>query len=378
MFGKVSEDSFQNIFDLSFDSDDSKCVVGSRGLDFLSALSPNSLNSYNNNNNNIIKNKNNAFNSSFELDEQLPSSKSWRSEFSGSQQEELEQAFANLCSRQRQPSSSAQDAFASSFFPFSLNSISDKNNKSCDLVDNSSRKKLLYSAALTTVGSNSGSSASSTCSSSSSSAISCPSTSSGSLPASKVNPSRYKTELCRPYQENGSCKYGEKCQFAHGLQELRTVNRHPKYKTDLCKTYHSVGFCPYGPRCHFIHSLEELTAGTPNGTGQRNSPIPNGSSSVCSTPSTPTATSASTNEIAAAIAALRQLPIYTPERLSAPPGFGPRPARRPLESLGLTGLNSSGSSGTSSASSLSPSMLTDLEDGNDSLPRLPVFSRLSH
>lgn len=69
---------------------------------------------------------------------------------------------------------------------------------------------------------------------------------------------RYKTEMCRPFQENGVCKYGEKCQFAHGHQELRTINRHPKYKTDICRTYHSVGFCPYGPRCHFIHSLDEL------------------------------------------------------------------------------------------------------------------------
>jgi hypothetical protein len=60
-------------------------------------------------------------------------------------------------------------------------------------------------------------------------------------------------------QENRSCKYGEKCQFAHGSFELRAVNRHPKYKTDLCRTYHSVGFCPYGPRCHFIHSPDEAT-----------------------------------------------------------------------------------------------------------------------
>ena len=59
-------------------------------------------------------------------------------------------------------------------------------------------------------------------------------------------------------QEHGVCKYGEKCQFAHGAAELRTVNRHPKYKTDMCRTYHSVGFCPYGPRCHFIHSLDEM------------------------------------------------------------------------------------------------------------------------
>lgn len=64
---------------------------------------------------------------------------------------------------------------------------------------------------------------------------------------------RYKTELCRSYQENGTCKYGEKCQFAHGYAELRSMMRHPKYKTELCRTFHAAGYCPYGPRCHFVH-----------------------------------------------------------------------------------------------------------------------------
>lgn len=68
---------------------------------------------------------------------------------------------------------------------------------------------------------------------------------------------RYKTELCRPFEEAGECKYGEKCQFAHGFGELRNLQRHPKYKTELCRTFHSVGFCPYGPRCHFVHNAEE-------------------------------------------------------------------------------------------------------------------------
>ena len=66
---------------------------------------------------------------------------------------------------------------------------------------------------------------------------------------------RYKTELCRPFDEHGACKYGDKCQFAHGRAELRPLPRHPKYKTDLCRTYHTTGLCPYGPRCHFIHNL---------------------------------------------------------------------------------------------------------------------------
>ena len=73
-----------------------------------------------------------------------------------------------------------------------------------------------------------------------------------------TNSSRYKTELCRPFEENGTCKYGDKCQFAHGVHELRSLNRHPKYKTELCRTFHTIGFCPYGPRCHFVHKADEL------------------------------------------------------------------------------------------------------------------------
>lgn len=79
-----------------------------------------------------------------------------------------------------------------------------------------------------------------------------------SVAATTVNTSRYKTELCRPYEEFGMCKYGDKCQFAHGVAELRSLARHPKYKTELCRTYHTVGFCPYGPRCHFVHNREEV------------------------------------------------------------------------------------------------------------------------
>ncbi|XP_072247993.1 mRNA decay activator protein ZFP36L1 [Leuresthes tenuis] len=71
---------------------------------------------------------------------------------------------------------------------------------------------------------------------------------------------RYKTELCRTYEESGACKYGAKCQFAHGLDELRGLSRHPKYKTEPCRTFHTIGFCPYGARCHFIHNADELQA----------------------------------------------------------------------------------------------------------------------
>lgn len=63
--------------------------------------------------------------------------------------------------------------------------------------------------------------------------------------------------MCRPFKETGECKYGEKCQFAHGENELRTVQRHPKYKTEYCRTFYGVGLCPYGSRCHFLHDLSD-------------------------------------------------------------------------------------------------------------------------
>jgi len=42
----------------------------------------------------------------------------------------------------------------------------------------------------------------------------------------------YKTEFCQSWMETGICRYGNKCQFAHGKEELRPVIRHPKYKTE--------------------------------------------------------------------------------------------------------------------------------------------------
>lgn len=64
----------------------------------------------------------------------------------------------------------------------------------------------------------------------------------------------YKTELCKHFTENGACRYGAKCQFAHGEDELRGVLRHPKYKTTRCKAFLATGKCMYGSRCRFIHT----------------------------------------------------------------------------------------------------------------------------
>ncbi|XP_077567594.1 mRNA decay activator protein ZFP36L1b [Stigmatopora nigra] len=204
--------------------------------------------------------------------------------------------------------------------------------------------------------------------------------------SSQVNLSRYKTELCRPFEENGSCKYGAKCQFAHGPHELRSLTRHPKYKTDLCRTFHTIGFCPYGPRCHFIHNPEERRgplllsasgrtghpclqhsfsfAGFPSSGGSRNSPA-----SVTPPPSTCCAEdltewsggpSTSSGLFAKTPAALSPIiPCFFQPASEGPPS--------PLNSL------SDQEGYQSSLGSLSGSESPLL----DALRRLPIFSRLS-
>lgn len=73
----------------------------------------------------------------------------------------------------------------------------------------------------------------------------------------KKHPELYKTQLCETFEEFGDCKYGDRCQYAHGKHELRRAPEtvHPtSYKTVRCKKYWSNdGICPYGAKCRFVH-----------------------------------------------------------------------------------------------------------------------------
>ena len=70
----------------------------------------------------------------------------------------------------------------------------------------------------------------------------------------KFNPSeKYKTELCEKFQSTGFCPYGNKCQFAHGKEELITKIQNANYKKEKCKSFYEKGYCPYGNRCNFQH-----------------------------------------------------------------------------------------------------------------------------
>ncbi|CAK9164848.1 unnamed protein product [Ilex paraguariensis] len=74
-----------------------------------------------------------------------------------------------------------------------------------------------------------------------------------------------ETEMCLLYRR-GNCTYGDKCHFAHGVEEIRRL---PYKMTDidiltnedhriiskmkLCRKFCNGKECPYGDRCHFLH-----------------------------------------------------------------------------------------------------------------------------
>ena len=67
---------------------------------------------------------------------------------------------------------------------------------------------------------------------------------------------KYKTELCKYYEIEGYCKYGDKCAYAHGKENLRSkVTNTTSYRTKKCVQFFDFGFCPYGNRCQFAHQL---------------------------------------------------------------------------------------------------------------------------
>ncbi|ONH65066.1 mRNA decay factor CTH1 [Cyberlindnera fabianii] len=70
---------------------------------------------------------------------------------------------------------------------------------------------------------------------------------------STVNTELYKTELCTTFLKSGSCPYGNKCQFAHGENELKVVERGSKWRSKPCANWTKTGSCRYGNRCCFKH-----------------------------------------------------------------------------------------------------------------------------
>eukprot|EP00798_Chlamydomonas_sp_ICE-L_P004354 gene4354-14474_t len=86
-----------------------------------------------------------------------------------------------------------------------------------------------------------------------------------------------KTRLCQDFTQTGTCRYAEKCTFAHGQHEMREapdlrngippsayvsagqpIPKQALKKTKLCNKFVEAGVCSYGDRCSFAHGQFEL------------------------------------------------------------------------------------------------------------------------
>ena len=75
---------------------------------------------------------------------------------------------------------------------------------------------------------------------------------------------KYKTELCKNYEANGFCPFGDKCAYAHGIENLRSkVTNTTAYRSKKCSRFFEQGYCPYGSRCQFAHQLKSNIINNP-------------------------------------------------------------------------------------------------------------------
>ena len=80
--------------------------------------------------------------------------------------------------------------------------------------------------------------------------------------------------MCKHFNTPQGCSYGDKCQFAHGSQELRLSSNGPmptpqqnknkiqnnilNYQIVKCKNWEKDKTCKYGTHCTFAHGDEDL------------------------------------------------------------------------------------------------------------------------
>ena len=80
---------------------------------------------------------------------------------------------------------------------------------------------------------------------------------------------KYKRDICKNWRDTGVCRFGDACNYAHGLEEMQAVDRltedklkaHDIFKTQNCRAFWKGRFCQYGKRCQFRHehrSFEKL------------------------------------------------------------------------------------------------------------------------
>ena len=82
----------------------------------------------------------------------------------------------------------------------------------------------------------------------------------------------YKTQLCKHFQQTNHCHVGSRCHFAHGEHEMRKREEplpmevqmkmmnipYNNYKTQRCKYFDQEGTCKFGKNCSYAHGEYEM------------------------------------------------------------------------------------------------------------------------
>jgi hypothetical protein len=88
--------------------------------------------------------------------------------------------------------------------------------------------------------------------------------------------------LCKHFSSSKGCSFGDKCNFAHGVDDIRSTNgvspqqslsqsnqnkkglNAQNYKIVKCKYFEKDGSCRYGSLCTFAHGDEDLRTKSDN------------------------------------------------------------------------------------------------------------------
>ncbi|CAK0837573.1 unnamed protein product [Prorocentrum cordatum] len=137
-------------------------------------------------------------------------------------------------------------------------------------------------------------------------------------------PNLQKTRLCEAFLK-GCCQKTD-CKFAHGKHELITAELF--HKTTMC-SWHEKGKCRYGDRCRFAHGGDELRPPQPHQLKSQSGASVDGDSSSKSETSTDVPDASPASSVRGSLGGRRPSPAAArrpaPRGLAAPPGLSMLP-----------------------------------------------------
>ena len=89
-----------------------------------------------------------------------------------------------------------------------------------------------------------------------------------------MNNNTYKTKLCRFFQENGDCKFGDNCRYAHNSNELNAQGGNPNnFRNYNDRPYNNRRFNNYNDRPYNNRRFNDRGNFNNNNNGHRDNDL---------------------------------------------------------------------------------------------------------